>query len=538
MLTLLDGFVDEPACLGVPPYISPYARYIAGAIKDAGEEYEYMTIEEWRKGRRIKGDVLVILAGAIVPGRYLRGMPISFKEFREICENFKGIKILVGAAAKYGFGGGGGKDLIDGSKFVDYTAMEDGDAFVYDFLNGSIQHRKRSMEEWKRWSILGAEVAKQHPDYPLPLIAEIETYRGCVRWFTGGCSFCVEPLFGEPIMRDEKDIINEVKELRKNGVVNFRLGAQSCFFSYKAKGLGKSEVPQPNPDTIKRLLEGIVKLNPKVLHIDNVNPAVVAEWEEESRKISELIIKYCTPGNTAAFGMESADEKVIKENNLNSTPEQVMNAVRIINEVGKERGKNGMPYFLPGINIIYGLKGECKETYAKNYRFLKRVLEKGYLLRRINIRQVANLKGWKMKISKELFKKFKRKINEEINKPMLEKLLPKETVLKEVYLEINIGNKTFGRQIGSYPILVCLPYKTEVNKFTDVKVLDHSYRSITALEYPIDVNAATFDMLKNIPFIGEKRAAKIIRNRPFNKKKDLLKLFEKDVREEIAKWTT
>mgnify|MGYP000480482490 CR=1 FL=1 len=536
MITLLDGFVDEPACLGVPPFISPYARYIVGAIKDAGENYEYMTIEEWRKGRKIKGDILVILAGAVVPGRYLRGMPISFKEFCEICSHFKGVKILVGSAAKYGFGQGGGKKLIDGSKFVDYAAKEDGDAFIYDFLNGNIQDRKRSIDEWRRWSILGAEVVKYHPDYPQPLIAEVETYRGCVRWFTGGCSFCIEPLFGKPLFRDEKDILREIKTLMEVGVTNFRLGAQSCFFSYKAKGIGKSEIPRPNIDAIRRLLKGAAELKPNVLHIDNVNPAIVAEWEKESIKISELIVKYCTPSNTAAFGMESADERVIKENNLNATPEKVMKAIKIINEIGGKRGRNGMPYFLPGINIIYGLRGERKETYIKNFKFLKEVLDRGYMLRRINIRQVICFRGDKIRIDKELFKKFKREINQKINKAMLKRILPKETVLKDVYLEIHIGNKTFGRQIGSYPILVCLPYRAGINRFANVKIIDHSFRSVTAIGYPININKASFEMLKSIPFIGEKRAAKIIRNRPFKKINDLQNLFDEDLQSKLLKW--
>ncbi len=534
MITILDGFVDEPACLGVPPFISPYARYIAGAIKDAGEEYEYFTIEDWRKGRRIKGDILVILAGAIVPGRYLRGMPISYKEFVRICKNFKGIKILVGASAKFGFGRGGGKKLVKGDKFVDYVALGDADAFIYDFLNGEINHRIRKKEEWKRWSVLGVEVVKQHPDYPIPLIAEIETYRGCTRWFTGGCNFCMEPSFGMPQVREEKDIIKEVKELRKHGVVNFRLGCQSCFFSYKAHRLGKDELPKPNVNAIKRLLEGIYKLKPNVLHIDNVNPAVVAEWEEESIKIAELIVKYCSPGNTAAFGMESADEKVIKENNLNATPEQVMKAIEIINEIGGERGKNGMPRFLPGINILIGLKGERAETYSKNFKFLKDVLDRGFLLRRINIRQVVYLKGEKIKIDKEKFKKFKRKVNEGINKPMLRKILPKGTILKDVYLEINIGNNTFGRQIGSYPILVCIPYKLDINKFVNVKIIDHSYRSVTAIEYPLKINNAPFSAIKNIPGIGEKLAVKIIRNRPINNVEELINLIGKDISEFIS----
>jgi len=535
VITILDGFVDEPSCLGVPPFISPYARYIAGAIKDAGEDYEYITIEEWRGGRKIKGNILLILAGAIVPGKYLRGMPISFKEFVEICSKFKGIKILGGACAKFGFGQGGGKKLLDGRKYVDFVAEGDIDAFIYDFINGEIAQRKRKVNEWRRWCILGVEIVKQHPDFPHALIAEIETYRGCIRWFNGGCSFCIEPSFGRPLMRDEEDIIKEIRELRRLGVAHFRLGCQSCFFSYKAKGIGKSEVPMPNVDAIKRLLEGISKLNPAVLHIDNVNPAVVAEWENESSKIAELIVKYCTPGNTAALGMESADKEVIRRNNLNSSPEQVMRAIEIINEIGAERGDNGMPLFLPGINILCGLRGENRRTYEINYRFLKKIFEKGYLLRRINIRQVVYLKGWREKIDKKVFLKFKRRINEEINKPMLQKILPRETILRDVYLEIHIGKKTYGRQIGSYPILVCLPYKTSLNKFVDVKILKQFYRSVLAIEYPVNLNKASFNVLKNIPNVGEKRAAFIIRHRPYKNYKDIKK-FMGELADQLLKW--
>ena len=530
MITILDGFVDEPSCLGVPPFISPYARYIAGAIKDVGEKYEYITIEDWRIGRRIKGDILVILAGAIVPGRYLRGMPISFKEFCKICLNFKGIKILGGASARFGFGRGGGKKPMDGSKYVDFVAYGDIDAFIYDYLNGSIEHRKRKMKEWRRWAIKGAEIVKMHMDYPQPLIAEIETYRGCIRWFTGGCSFCMEPSFGMPVFRSEEDIIKEVEELKKQGITNFRLGCQSCFFSYKAHGIGKSERPKPNVNAVKRLLEGIHKQKPNVLHIDNVNPAIVAEWENESIKIAELIKKYCSPGNTAAFGMESADEKVIKENNLNATPEEVIKAIKIINDIGKNVGSNGMPYFLPGINMLFGLKGESKETYEKNFKFLKEIMREGYLLRRINIRQVVDLKGRKIRIDKDNFKKFKKLVNEKINLPMLKKIIPRGRILKNVYLEINIGNYTFGRQIGSYPILVCLPYKTSINRFVNVKIKEHFYRSVTALEYPMDINKASFLELKGLPGIGEKKAAKIIRDRPIKSKEELIKIIGEDTR--------
>ena len=534
VITILDGFIDEPSCFGVPPYISPYVRYIAGAIKDAGHDYEYVTIEQWRKGRKITGEILIIVAGAIVPGRYLRGMPISLNEFRHITKNFKGIKILAGSAAIYGLGRGGGMPPIKVDKFVDYLAILDGDAFIYDFLNGEIANRRRKSNEWRKWALIGAEVVKKHPDYPQPLIVEIETYRGCIRWFTGGCSFCMEPSFGEPVMRSEGDIINEIKILAKLGVKNFRLGCQSCFFSYKAKGIGKSELPKPNPVAIKRLLEGIYKIKPHILHIDNANPAIIAEWENDSIKIAELLKKYCTPGNTAAFGMESADEKVIKENNLNAKPYQVMKAIEILNEVGSEMGNNGMPYLLPGINILFGLDGESKETYIKNFRFLEEVLNKNLLLRRINIRQVVSLKGRKNKIDKEKFKKFKMEVNKKINRPMLKRILPYGRILRNVYLELNIGNSTYGRQIGSYPILVYIPYKTELNRFVDVRIYDHGYRSISAIEYPFNINEAGYRQLKNIPMIGTKKAAEIVKRRPIKNIDELKDLIAGDMIEWLS----
>lgn len=528
MITLLDGFVDEPSCLGVPPYISPYARYTAGAIKDAGATYEYMTIEEWRRGRRPQGDALVILSGAVVPGRYLRAMPMSFREFVEISQNFKGNVILIGSAAKFGFGQGGGKPLRDGSPYVDYVAREDGDAFVYDFLHGEIQDRRRTENEWRRWSVSGADVVLQHPDYPQPLMAEIETYRGCVRWFTGGCSFCMEPCFGRPVMRDVDDVVREVAELRKYGVVNFRLGGQSCFFSYGATGIGRREIPRPNPATIRRLLRNVSEMDPEVLHIDNVNPAVVSEWERESTEIAEMIKKYCTPGNTAAFGMESADEVVIRENNLNAEPWQVMHAIEIINRVGGERGKNGMPCFLPGINIICGLKKESKDTYRKNLAFLKRIVAEGYVLRRINIRQVVALRGEKGRVNVQLFKKFKREVNEQVNRKMLGKLLPRGTVVRNVYLEIHRGNHTFGRQVGSYPVVICLPYKQTLHRFVDVKILSTGYKSAEAVEYPLNINHASLNALCSLPGIGKKRAARIINTRPFRSVDEVIAIINEE----------
>jgi radical SAM superfamily enzyme with C-terminal helix-hairpin-helix motif len=127
-----------------------------------------------------------------------------------------------------------------------------------------------------------------------------------VRYRTGGCSFCTEPLFGEPRFRNKKDIVEEVRALSQLGALNFRLGAQSCIYSYGTEELGKSDTPKPNPEKIESLFKGIRNAAPnlKVLHTDNANPAIIAEHPKEATKITKTLVKYCTSGNVVAFGME------------------------------------------------------------------------------------------------------------------------------------------------------------------------------------------------------------------------------------------
>jgi radical SAM superfamily enzyme with C-terminal helix-hairpin-helix motif len=355
------------------------------------------------------------------------------------------------------------------------------------------------------------------------LIAEVETMRGCVRYFTGGCSFCIEPLYGKPLFRNVEDIVKEIKSLNDLGVVNFRL-TQSCFFSYKAEGIGETETPKPNVYEIKKLLTGIKNIakNLRVFHVDNANPAIIAEHPLESEKIMNLIVKYCTPGNVLALGMESTDPVVLKANNLNTTPEQVMKSIELINKIGKERGNNGMPKLLPGINIVYGLMSETKKTYELNYDFLKKVLDKGLLLRRINIRQVLGFRKKFPKKHHSIFIKYKAKIRKEVDREMLKKILPYETILRDVFMEKRIGNTTFGRQIGSYPLLVGIPYKIPENIFINVCITDWGMRSVTGIECPFNVNKASLKAMESLPGVGKKRAMRIMRNRPFKSENDFI----------------
>jgi radical SAM superfamily enzyme with C-terminal helix-hairpin-helix motif len=528
-IILLDGYVDEPSCLGVPPFISTYIRYTAGAITDTGNEYTYLTIDEYRnnspKTKAMKNaNLLVIIGGAIVPGKYLRGTPASIPEIKKIAESFKGTKILGGPIARYGFS----QDRKTGklSESFDYFSKMDLDAFVYDFLLESFaEDRLRDVKEWRRWSIKGSTVIKQHPDFPTPLIIELETYRGCVRYFSGGCSFCIEPLFGEPEFREAKNIIDEVRALNDMGAVNFRLGAQSCIFSYKAEKVGETETPKPKPKKIENLLIGIrnAAQNLEVLHTDNANPSIIAEHPDESRRILKTLVKYTTSGNVLALGMESADPKVIKENNLNATPKQVMKAVKMINEYGAARGLTGMPKLLPGINLLSGLNGETKRTFDYNFQFLKEILDKGLLLRRINIRQVTQARAhFNVKSRHDQFQRFKRKVREQIDNVMLKRLVPTNTVLRKILIEKLEGNHSFGRQVGTYPLLIGIPYKIEIDTTLDVIITGHGFRSITGIEYPMDVNRAPLSALTSLPNIGKKRAARLARMRPFHSELDII----------------
>ena len=298
-IAILDGYIDEPACLGVPPYIAPQIRSLAGAITKSGSDYIYLTIDEYRNNSPkckslSRSDALVVVAGAVVPGKYIGGSPISYREAKEVVNRFSGSVILGGPAGWYGFFNSktGVSKKVEGNLY-DHQCEGDIDACIYDLLNKDrFSDRKHTLADQNEWSVAGAPVIKQHPNYPDRLIAEIESYRGCTRYHTGGCSFCIEPGYGKPDFRKPEDIINEVKQLKENGLNNYRLGAQSCIYSYLAKGVGTRKIPEPNPPEIKKLLSGLRSVigEDGLLHVDNANPAVLAEYPEESSKITKYLV--------------------------------------------------------------------------------------------------------------------------------------------------------------------------------------------------------------------------------------------------------
>ncbi len=546
-VTIVDGYVDEPAHFGVPPYIATYPRYTAGALLEAGvtrEHITYHTIDGLRadqsRFRDVEtADLVVYLGGMTVPGKYVGGTPAEPDEVREIAWTADGTTVM-GGPVRFGVGerNEGASEMERSDLDFDFLAMADVEAAVYDLVENGLEgfnDRYRETSEASRWAEAGAFVVEQHPEFPEYLIAEIETGRGC----SYRCSFCTEPLYGDPDFRAAESIVQEVATLSDLGVDHFRLGRQADILAFGGDG------EAPNPAALEELYAGIREVAPELetLHLDNMNPVTIVEYPERSRAAIEKIARYNTPGDTAAFGVESADPVVQSENNLLVDAEEALEAVRIVNEIGGWRpgedpsaapstnpnSPTRLPKLLPGLNFVHGLTGEREETFEHNLDFLRRILEGDLMVRRINIRQVMAFEGTEMEstgasVAQEhnsRFKRYKREVRETIDNPMLERVAPAGTVLPEVHLEYHQDGRTFGRQLGTYPLLVGIPGERPLGGTLDVALVDHGYRSVTGVPYPLPVEDASMDELVAVPGIGRSTAGDIIVNRPYESPSDV-----------------
>ena len=554
-IAIIDGYVDEPACLGVPPFLSPYPRYLAGSLIKGGiEDPVYITIDQIRDLLRGEPqqhqkqttlsnlkeiDVFFILAGVSVPGKYIGGHPINLNDIRNLYELFNNTtRVLFGPSTDFGLGIEGGKPPLDISVIEPYVHfIVHGDAhFTIDHFisnrdlnlktmikqadgkhiffncNDSIEERMEKLSEFAKQ---GARIIPQHPNYGKNLICEIETYKGCPRYRTGGCSFCTETQKGSTTFRQKNHIIDEIKELAKFGCTHIRLGNQTDFYAYMHGEYEHERYPKPNPSIIKSLLREIREQAPNLqtLHIDNVNALNFALYEPEAIEITKAIVQYCTDGNTAAIGIESVDPDVIKKNNLKVNQEEAMKAIQIINNYGAEHGPNGSPKYLPGLNFILGLPSETPQSLQLNRTFLLKMLEKGLLVRRINIRKIMAPKSrvFSKELSKnaKLYDKWKEEIRQNIDYPMLKLCFPFGTVLKSCYFEYSQGNGSYLRQAGTYPILIYCPELLSAEKTHNIVVLDHGFRSLVGMSFPVDLFSLSMKQLETIPGIGKNTATKI-----------------------------
>lgn len=522
---ILDCFVDEPACFGVPPFISPYPRYICGALAEAGvseENMEYLTIDFLRREGFVLPriyDGVFLIGGAVVPGKYLGAKIGTLAEIQKILEANPSQKFIAG---------GGIAPLLKGARAGNnaISVMFDIESFAFGWAAGSPMDKRRTAEEAGRWARRGAFIVRRHPDFP-DIICEIETYRGCPRLMH--CSFCSEGLFsyGKPDFRSVSDILSEIDELIAQGASRFRIGRQADILQYGTAWKDfKNGFPRPDASPLSELFGELAGKRSagkiKVLNIDNANPGTIASFPRESETILKVLADAVTPGDTLALGVESFDPAVIKKNSLKATKEQAVYAVSMINEVCGYRS-GGLPALLPGVNLIQGLSGETENTFALNYAALWEIADAGLLLKRINIRRLRIFPGTPIALKPERisakmlnrFEYYKGKIRRDIDSLMLKRIYPTGTVLSDIKLFARRQGYSLGKQLASYSITLAFPELCGEKSIEQAVVTGHRERSLEALSLPTDINSLSPKGLEFIPGIGRKAAALIVLKRPF-----------------------
>ena len=494
---IFDCYTVEPAGLGVPPYLSTYARYAYVSLKASGlyDRIAYVTIDDFRAARDLgdkqaracgytdrltysltnnaedalellaRAEVIVVIIGDAVPSIHLHAQNGSLQEIRLALDQHQGKRVLLGQAANWLRNPSHPEhDLFNGFHSQSFTSDSlFGQTFnpiSYDQLDGLIHTEFDDFINQIPWQV----------------IAEIEMYRGCTR--KEFCSFCNEPVKNPAVaFRPPDQILNEISALYRAGVRHFRLGQQACFFSYYNRDAGKIEL----------LLSEIRTRCPEieVLHIDNADPLAVAS--PNGRRIAKLITEYCSEGNCAAMGVETFDLGVIRLNRLVSTPDVALKAISHVEEYGSEFGPGGQRKLLAGINIIYGLPGETRWTHFENVKWLNRILDEGHYCHRTNIRQAKLFPGTYLEqlqveastTAHEDFQCRKRDIEEIYDAPMKERVFPPSSVLKDVHAFFINEQGTWFRRLGSYPIqVVDRRQRFGLYEKADIRVTEYAGRHI------------------------------------------------------------
>jgi radical SAM superfamily enzyme with C-terminal helix-hairpin-helix motif len=467
---IVDCYTVEPSGLGVPPYLSAYVREAFSALRRAcpDAEVRYLTIDDVRWCRNggqpyaaaplsdqltysatvSRGDalsiladasVVVVIAGDAVPSVHLQARNGSPAEIAQVLALTRGRRVLVGPLAMQ----------LPADPEILHGGFDA--AHTHTVTSGDLLAGSRAAAPYERLAADRGSYAELIAQLLWRPVAEIELYRGCTR--RRFCSFCNEPVKSPLVrFRDPSDVLAEARLLYEAGVRNFRLGQQTCFFSYLNR----------DADAIGRLLAGIRDQCPEleVLHIDNADPLAVAS--PAGARIARLVARYCTEGNCAPMGIESFDPVVIGANALTCTPEILLRAVANINEAGAHAGQRGLPVLLPGLNLVYGLPGETHRSHYENLSWLVRILDEGYRCHRVNVRQARAYPGTELSARQQAaappssahFETWKEDVSYVFDQPMKERVYPAGMTIPGLHSFFVTGRGTWHRRLGSYPIQV------------------------------------------------------------------------------------
>lgn len=466
---ILDCYTVEPSGLGVPPYLSTYARAAYGALVKAfpGADVRYLTIDDVRwclnggrpytqpplsdpltysatasraEALKILADavITVVIAGDAVPSVHLQAQNGSVEDIAKALARTGARRVLLGPLAA--------SVLREPGR---YAGLFDA-VHTHTVTSADLGAGSRAAAPYTRLAADRVPFDRLIGQLGWRPVAEVELYRGCTR--RRFCSFCNEPVKASHVtFREPADVLDEIAALYAAGVHNMRLGQQACFFSYLNRDAA----------AIERLLADIRERCPdlEVLHIDNADPLAVAC--RTGATIARLVARYCSEGNCAPMGIESFDPAVITTNALTCTPEVLMRAIANVNEAGAHIGPRGLPVLLPGLNLIYGLPGETHRTHYENLAGLVRILDQGYLCHRINVRQARTYPSTPLATMQQLqppsaehFDTWKADISYVFDQPMKQRVYPSGHTIPGLHSFFVTTRGTWHRRLGSYSIQV------------------------------------------------------------------------------------
>jgi radical SAM superfamily enzyme with C-terminal helix-hairpin-helix motif len=471
MVVILDCYTDEPSGFGVRPYLGTHQIHLSQALGYLGISHYYLTIDDLRYcSRGDNGDsdntdlsiinqtknsdnaldilheaaVIYIIMGCFVDYTYFSSVPPKSDEVYSYLKDTKARKILFYVL---GTVNGISPDYSNSklSSIIDH--VEHGNTYRFVLENALVGTRDFLNPNYQ----LLEEISSVEPNIVSqlrnPIIAEIETGTGCSTPF---CYFCIESLRSpEVVYRTTKSIISQVSCLYRSGIRHFRLGRQPNFYHYHYQ----------NIEEVENLLSGIRKGCPEIetLHVDNGN--IIHVITEQGIEITKLLVKYCTSGNIIPLGIESFDNTVRKAIRKVGSAEQAIQAISVINDIGREKGLDGNSRLLPGINLIYGLPGQTSDTHKINIQYLQKILQKDFYTGRLFYRRMTRPTGISFTDGPELTQEYNGNFREIINSfvlPMQERVYPIGSIIRGRREVIWKNGDSYMRTLGTCPTRIVI----------------------------------------------------------------------------------
>ncbi len=493
-VVILDCYTDEPSGYGVRPYLGTHQIHLSQALAYLNEDHSYLTIDDLRYCSRgilqdsantdlstlnrtkncedalsilHRAKTIYVIMGCFVDYSYFSTIPPKSDEVYAYLKNTRGRKVLFYVL---GTADGIAPDYESSRLSTIMDRVEFGNTYRFVLEQKSSQRNTELIAP--NYAILDS-ISSFEPQIisqlRYPIIAEIETGAGCN---AATCIFCIESLRRlRPSYRDPDAIIKQIRCLYDAGVRHFRLGRQPNFYHYQYQNISQ----------VKKLFSGIRESCPNIemLHVDNAN--IISVTTKEGYEITKLIVRYCTSGNVAPLGIESFDQDVRRAICKAGTAEQAVKAVEIINEHGQIKGPDGFPYFLPGINLIYGLPKQTPTTHKINIDYLNKILNDDLQTRRLFFRRMTHPTGISFSdgpLSNEEYAQWFKDIVEYFVLPMQSKVYPPGTILRNFREVVLKNGDSYLRTLGTCSIRVLVKgKKLEPYKSYDVRITDNlNYR--------------------------------------------------------------